>query len=458
MTFLHSILACLCTIVTFTIETKSSVSVSGITPEHSSAEYACTYKKGQLTAGNTATLSLTGWQGLEIHSITLWMRSNKTSGAGTLQMTADGHTCWDITDATFDNGGWRQARQNHDDTGGFCTEYVPVSHTFTPSIHLLDGEICIAVTASQSSLYIEKYEIEYTHAPKRAYTVTFSSTVGDTPTAITEEATAAGIILPSIKWAQGDWQFAGWSEREIADQTSIPTLFANGSRYYPSFDCTLYAVFTNASGMQTRPTSALQLQDKSYVICLQVPAMMLHGAIEQKRIATSAAQIAQSPEGSWLLQSSYTDEHIYQLSMVTDSTGYIYHSASMQPIGYQDGNLSSTSALWTFRKHNDGFIILCNEAEQKSFLTAKMVQTTIDNNETIDQICLILYPEVKSSFLFFEVPDGVDEPIYSCHPLRYIEAVHAPMTTPLTRKTIRNGQLILEVNGMIMDILGHKMR
>ena len=57
-----SFLCVLAAVASFVIETKSSISASGDLPEGSQATYECTYKKGQLTKGNTATLSLTGWQ------------------------------------------------------------------------------------------------------------------------------------------------------------------------------------------------------------------------------------------------------------------------------------------------------------------------------------------------------------------------------------------------------------
>ena len=58
-------------IASFTIETNKKVSTSGILPEGAAAEYVCTGRKGQMTKGQSATLTLTGWQNTEIQSVRL---------------------------------------------------------------------------------------------------------------------------------------------------------------------------------------------------------------------------------------------------------------------------------------------------------------------------------------------------------------------------------------------------
>lgn len=137
-------------IASFTIETNKKVSTSGILPEGATAEYVCTGRKGQMTKEQSATLTLTGWQNTEIQSVRLSMKSNKSAGAGTLQMTIDGQTVWSIADSGFDQ--W---------SGAYTTDYVDITHTFSPVIKTTDGNISIRIAATANSLYVAQYDIIY---------------------------------------------------------------------------------------------------------------------------------------------------------------------------------------------------------------------------------------------------------------------------------------------------------
>ena len=81
------------------------------------------------------------------------------------------------------------------------------------------------------------------------FTVSFVTGTGNTAQAdIAEGSSQAGITLPSgpstIKCAADGWTFAGWSATNIASETTTaPTILDAGAKYYPTEDCTLYAVY-----------------------------------------------------------------------------------------------------------------------------------------------------------------------------------------------------------------------
>ena len=80
--FLLSILT-----ATYTLNSTTSVEQTGTAPTSSVAIYertATTGQKGQMTAGNSTRLELSGWDGCTIVGIELQMRSNTSSGAGSL--------------------------------------------------------------------------------------------------------------------------------------------------------------------------------------------------------------------------------------------------------------------------------------------------------------------------------------------------------------------------------------
>ena len=89
---------------TYTITSSSSIEESGTIPVGSEATYSrsgTTGRVGQMTAGNSTLLVLDNWDRIEIDSIALEMRSNKTAGAGSLNVSIGENIVWKIKDADF---------------------------------------------------------------------------------------------------------------------------------------------------------------------------------------------------------------------------------------------------------------------------------------------------------------------------------------------------------------------
>lgn len=85
-----------------------------------------------------------------------------------------------------------------------------------------------------------KYGITVSERPK--FTVTFSD-----GGSVMEESAGAGVTLPS-RAAIGDYTFAGWSETNVAVETTVaPTIIPAGS-YNPTANITLYPVYTRTEG------------------------------------------------------------------------------------------------------------------------------------------------------------------------------------------------------------------
>ncbi len=126
-------------------------------PSGSGADYSNDYgyaqaNPGQLTAGKSSTLTLTGYAGKIIKSITLSVRSNTSKGAGSLSVKIGETEVWTIADSKFSAAAWN---------GGWSTTYVDKTKD---SIDTTVGEgenITITITASANSLYCQSYTIVY---------------------------------------------------------------------------------------------------------------------------------------------------------------------------------------------------------------------------------------------------------------------------------------------------------
>lgn len=105
-------------VVTYTITAKNTVTVSGTAPSGSSATLVETYGTSkQITANNSQTLTLSGWNGNTINSITLSMKSNASSGQGSFTYSVNGGSSFStlISNSKFNSASWR---------GSWSTSYV----------------------------------------------------------------------------------------------------------------------------------------------------------------------------------------------------------------------------------------------------------------------------------------------------------------------------------------------
>ncbi len=169
--FLLSILCCLMAVVnvqaevvTYTVESKSSVSVSGDVPTGATATYSSTYNtKCQLTSGNSMTLTLKGFAGNKITGISLSMKSNKSAGSGNFSATVGATKISSIATTTFSNANW---------AGKYSQNYLDVTPAMsvTDKVVGADEDVVITIAATANSLYCQSFTITYEYVPS-----------GDTP-------------------------------------------------------------------------------------------------------------------------------------------------------------------------------------------------------------------------------------------------------------------------------------
>ncbi len=224
------ILLILLSVVTFTIESKDKVSLSGDAwPYDIQVSYACSYQAGQVRANDTATLRLGGLENVQIESVQLYMRSNKTAGAGIIKITADGENLYTQSGTYID---WFGAYDN--------SNYQPIGWTGKKKLN--DGTLVVEVAGTTNSLYIEKYEVTWTQPASVAYNVTLMTE--GVAEVLRETAPESGVKLP-IKPNKNGLYFTGWTLEEINNTGNQPYMLSPGVWYYPKKDMTLWAVWSN---------------------------------------------------------------------------------------------------------------------------------------------------------------------------------------------------------------------
>ena len=409
------------------------MTASGDVPAGATAAYVCTYQKGTISAGNTATLTLTGWQNVDVSKVVLYMKSNKTSGAGSLSMKADDVVVWSIPNAGFNSSAW---------ASGYRTDYVPVTHTFRTPVS--GTVLSIEVKATESSLYISHYEIEYTRHTPVPHTVTYETGI-DTEhfLPVTESAAGEGIILPDIAWQEEDWYFLGWTTSPVIEETKCPPYEQAGTRLFPKEDMTLYALYTNQ--LNHRWTAATELQSGRYLMTSPVFKSSFHGDAASGYIPLTAshvtsATVAGEPAYVYTIADWETDE-VYYLEILADSMLTIRNELSGNYLGVRQNKVASARYEWQYRTYSDGTLLLYSSSEQGEYVLqiaesldkmewAKLSRTTI-NDRPNGNLCLFYLPNSETDAKWSSYPqrilpvgetylDGKPQPSYDIHFGNYI--------------------------------------
>ena len=293
------LLLVLLTVMTFTIEKKNEVSMAGLWPYDIVVDYANTGTKGNVGAGDKATLSLSGLENIQIESVTLYLQSNQSSGAGVISIKADGTSLYSKSGTYQD---WFGAYNN--------TTYQSIGWSGKKILN--QGTLVIEVTGTESSLHIEKYEIVYSNAPERPYTVTL--VMDNIQKQITETELGSGIVLPICPDVDG-WFWEGWSTEPIAEQVYMqPYMLYAGDTIYPKKDMTLWAVWTDVMPV----TWEKQCTPQSGYYSMELHDKILFGAVDKNGL------VPMIDAGMVYLNS------IYYIDFKTDST------CTIEVVGGQD--------------------------------------------------------------------------------------------------------------------------
>ena len=141
---------------TVTYKQTSTTEISrseGVAPEGATAQFKTTYTKDyQLTGGNSMTYTLSGFDGCTITGISLKMRSNQSSGAGSLDIKVGDNSIAKIDNAKFNAPGWN---------GAWSDTYVDIKPHIMSTEVGDDELITISISASENSLYCQSVTIEY---------------------------------------------------------------------------------------------------------------------------------------------------------------------------------------------------------------------------------------------------------------------------------------------------------
>lgn len=368
---------------TFSLSSNNTVQPEGILPPYSSYAYersASTGKIGQMTEGNTTRLQLDGWDGCTIHKVILKMHSNSKSGGGELEMTIGENMAWKITDASFSEEAW---------AGEYTTAWVDIVQEMNMRVGNYE-DINILITASENSLYINQYTIEYTPATATCYTITFRTGVEQTLDPIQQSRIGDPVILPAWK-DTADWYFIGWSESEIEDSDDFSNILVAGSEYIPKGNTYLWAVYSDVKEI----TAVDEYQSGRYVMTMwdavteyyAHTGMAMCGSIVEAEVPLVAANLMRNAADKCCLMTKIEDDMIYELEF-EDSTLTITHVASEKQIGYLDTRLDCSENKWQYKVLKDGSlgIYLTDVTPTNTYALRFAVSTNYDEKYLVAKV------------------------------------------------------------------------
>ena len=367
-------------VMTFTVQTKISVSQDGECPYNMGVEYSNTYQKGDVRKGDIAQLRLTQLGGITLEKIEVYVRSNADAGAGVFTVQTHEGT---VTLASK-SGSFKDWFNKWDNSEYHALTLVnqSVQNVYDLTIHL---------QGTENSLHIEKYVITYADAPAR----TVALMTGGTKFAeLTEESGGQGVLLPSVSDLP-TWRFVGWSETEFITMHELPQLYPANKKYYPEANCTLWAVY------EYRDTATHYVQE------------LVSGEYLYVNIGLNIALTGVPANGKMANATiNMSDEmQVYTIDFTDAETAYITHTATDTPIGYKSIGLAAEASPWKVYHVGEETIFYADINGKRYVLWLNLS----DDNYYTYYVGLFQTESLGGSALRL-LPANMEAPRYTCHP------------------------------------------
>ena len=367
------VLVILLSVISFMVETKSTVKLDGSWPYDIGVSYACTYQKGDVRAGDTATLSVTGLENLCLKKAQVYLKSNKSSGAGIITISADGQSLY------------RNEGSFHTLFGEFDNEnFHPIGWEGT--LALAQGSLAFQVVGTQNSLHIEKFEIEYEPLPTQSYSVTLMN--GD---AMLDVLYGATVTLPSPA-DEDEWTFAGWTPTPFYAMTEAMETIPAGE-YIPSEDIRLWAVYRHTAPLNQ--LAVTELEDGVYIYANLNSSQVMSGGVWNGKAGSSILDMEDAMQ--WY-EVTFDDEGLATIRLL-----YVYGE---EYIGYEGTALVNAPTAWNVY-HEGNRTVFYTEVNNKIYVL-------LPNRLQSDYTYATQLFEVLNMDLLAETPTGLlqKEPLY----------------------------------------------
>lgn len=360
-------------------ETNQAITVAGVTAlAVKTAPTKTAYKYGQTLDLTglvlTATYSDSGTKDIDNGFTAEPAGGSELTASGNVTFTYYGQSCnqaytvGTLSSLTYNSTGegafantTYTEKDKFDPTGLVVTahysngiEEVITDYTLTPNttteLKTTDENVTVSYTWAETE---QTVNIPITVNAGTKYKVSFDAGNGTyTGSDITETEYQGGITLPAATTSVSGWEFAGWKETSAtANTTTRPTLFAAGSTYKPSADCTLYAVYKLAGVDETkykRATALSEITSASSIVFVNNGRELDHALGNQTAETETDGLIAPTADYIWTLSGDNTNGFT-----LTGSDNNTLGIGSL-PSNYANVSLTTTNNSWIFATSTSG--------------------------------------------------------------------------------------------------------
>lgn len=303
-------------VMTWTVESKTAVTLAdgGSVPYDIEVSYANTYNKGQVRAGDVATLTLGNMGGITVERVSLAMRANAKSGSGVIEVTAGDE---------------------------ILAQKTVTWQTVSEDVELFKGQrhgvetMTVRVKGTENSVFVDAFTIEWSPRAPQQVILMRGSTPIDT---LAEDHGMSGVDLPRLP-NEENWHFLGWSKTEFWTVYEEPTYLLPDSRYYPQND-TLWAVYQWEEASTDEMIYETELVSGTYLYVNRNTQVALTGVPANGKMARAAAN-------------AYDEDQHYQITFSEDNTALITHVLTGTPIGYKGTQLDAQALPWKVYHQDD---------------------------------------------------------------------------------------------------------
>lgn len=447
--------------LTATVISYDKAEMSGDVVDGMWVDFYNTYhSKGQVTANNEAILTIGGWQICEISRVTLWMKSNKSSGAATVRV-------W-VNDKVEVNvrGTFKELN------GTYSTDYVPISFDELSYNIKRDDIVKLQLIGEENSVYIDRAEIRYVIPPPCPHSITFRwFTDMQRDTLMTESQTGGGIVLPNVDadskllMEKEGWVFDGWSKWYVESTISEEDILPVGMQYFPEWDELMYGVWRRAGERYRIAPSSLG-QDGVYALVQPWMTIdgdsvyiMAKGAVENGMIQTDIAQVEWSEDVQYLVTDYLPDTYRYQLTWNERGDSLRIRSLDSNSwIGHSSTSLNSSSAIWQVGMNEENMFLYygLKDGEKAYILSPNFWQNEEQEWVIVMQSMYTLLPSIQQGLYLFDVsniPLSGTEVEYCSNPLHVENAIQLPIspTYDPCEKILMNGSLYIRCGENIVS-------
>jgi hypothetical protein len=366
--------------MTFTVKDKNSVTADGQWPYSMEATYSCSYQKGTVRKDDVATLTVSGLGGLTVETVDVYVKSNKTSGAGTFTVSVNDQTVATKT-GTFKD--W---------TGAYDKDTYHAIRVLNKACSDVET-ISVKLTGLINSLYIEKYVISYATKPARTVTLMYGEDVYAT---LQEETGGDGVLIPMGPDVEG-WWCIGWSKTGCEKPIDVSKLVQPNNKFYPSEDCTLWAIYQYTAEDEMVYENGLRSGDYLYVNTYLMIA--LTGVPSEGRMSYAPVD-------------KNDPSQVYSFSFQGTDTAYITHTQTGTPIGYEGTKMAAKKSPWLVF-HNGNETLFYTIIKGKKYVLWHHIEDIVKNEYYAG---LIQVNTIEGGPVSLSPLGEVKEPIFSCYP------------------------------------------